>query len=142
VPAIELAAATHRTRLRLIPGPIAPCGSTGAIRFCSDPGHRQAGCASAEFRQCIKARQRKFRVLDGRYAGLLALHRPSVPIVGAKPGECGIFQGSLRNSQNCQQHRVRLAGGLGFEPRLAESESDNLCRHAPPEAPCRHRTPH
>ena len=32
-----------------------------------------------------------------------------------------------------------LAGGLGFEPRLAESESEKLRRHNPPQALCRHQ---
>jgi len=32
-----------------------------------------------------------------------------------------------------------LPGGLGFEPRLAESESEKLRRHNPPQALCRHQ---
>jgi hypothetical protein len=39
------------------------------------------------------------------------------------------------------QLSIRLAGGLGFEPRLAESESDNSCRQEPSQALCRHQHP-
>ena len=36
-------------------------------------------------------------------------------------------------------NEIKLAGGLGFEPRLAESKSDNLRRREPPQALCRHQ---
>jgi hypothetical protein len=46
-----------------------------------------------------------------------------------------------RPSSKARHWVIDLAGGLGFEPRLAESESYNLDTQAPTENECRHIYP-
>ena len=121
-------------------GPFAVTQLDLRVLAISGDAHPQS---SAEFRQCINARQRNSAASLALSPACRLSTGAANPAVPQRPGKRDVFCRASPALSDHRKHSDRLAGGLGFEPRLAESESAVLPLDDPPSAAARrglHRT--
>jgi hypothetical protein len=82
-----------------------------------------------------------FRSSGALHRRLACLYRLSKSSSAVKVRKTRYFLPRFASFSGIRRHRYRMAGGLGFEPRLAESESAVLPLDDPPSGPMQ-RFPH